>query len=100
MPKLLTPLDKAALLAEEFAKVERETNKVEASYERGLLHHLGKALKDNKLALVCLVILCIIIFSSVFACFAVSETVFSFETVSTDLASCFSAGFFGFSGNR
>ena len=67
MPKLLTPLDKAALLAEEFAKVERETNKVEASYERGLLHHLGKALKDNKLALVCLVILCIIIFSSVFA---------------------------------
>ena len=67
MPKLLTPLDKAALRAEEFAKVEQETNKVEASYERGLLHHLGKALKDNKLALLCLVLLCIIIFSSVFA---------------------------------
>ena len=67
MAKLVSPLTQAAINAEEFAKVEREKSYVEASYERGLLHHLGKALKDNKLALLCLVILCIIILSSVFA---------------------------------
>ena len=67
MAKLVSPLTQAAINAEEFAKVEREKSYVEASYERGLLHHLGKALKDNKLALLCLIILCIIIFSSVFA---------------------------------
>ena len=67
MAKLLTPLNQAALRAEEFAKVERETNTVEASYERGLLHHIAKALKDNKLAMVCLVLLCLIVLSAVFA---------------------------------
>ena len=67
MAKLLTPLDKAALTAEDFVKVEREKQTVDASYERGLLHHIGKALKDNKLAMVCLVLLALIVFSSVFA---------------------------------
>lgn len=40
MAKLVSPLTQAAINAEEFAKVEREKSYVEASYERGLLHHL------------------------------------------------------------
>lgn len=67
MAKLVTPLNQAALNAEEFMKVEREHQTVEASYDRGLLHHLAKALKENKLAMLCLIILCLIILSSVFA---------------------------------
>lgn len=67
MAKLVTPLNQAALKAEEFMKVEREHQTVEASYDRGLLHHLAKALKENKLAMLCLIILCLIILSSVFA---------------------------------
>ena len=67
MAKLLTPLDKAAIAAEDFANVEREQHVAEASYERGLHHYIGKALKENKLALLCLILLCLIIFSSVFA---------------------------------
>lgn len=67
MAKLLTPLNKAALTAEAFAKVEREKNYVEASYERGLLHHVLKALKDNKLAMLCLIVLCVIILASALA---------------------------------
>lgn len=67
MAKLITPLNQAALRAEEFAKAERDSKTVEASYERGLLHHIAKAVKDNKLAMVCLVLLCLIILSAVFA---------------------------------
>lgn len=67
MAKLLTPLNKAALTAEAFAKVEREKSYVEASYERGLLHHILKALKDNKLAMICLIVLCVIILASALA---------------------------------
>ena len=48
MAKLLTPLDKASFAAEDFAKVEREQQTVDVSYERGLLHHIGKALKDDE----------------------------------------------------
>lgn len=67
MAKLLSPLNKAALRAEDFAKAQREENFVEQSYERGMLYHLGQALKSNKLAIVCLVILAVIILSSILA---------------------------------
>lgn len=67
MAKLLSPLNKAALRAEDFAKAQREENIVEQSYERGMLYHLGQALKSNKLAIVCLVILVVIILSSILA---------------------------------
>ena len=67
MAKLLTSLDKAALRAEDFAKVAKEENKVEASFERTVFQQLVSSFKQNKLAILCLVILLTIILSSVFA---------------------------------
>ena len=67
MAKLLSPLNKAALRAEDFAKAQREENIVEQSYDRGMLYHLGQALKSNKLAIICLVLLLVIILSSILA---------------------------------
>ena len=67
MAKLLTPLNQAALNAEEFSKVEREKQVVEASHDRGVLYYLGKSLKENKLALLCLIVLCVIVLSSLLA---------------------------------
>lgn len=67
MAKLLSPLNKAALRAEDFFRAERENTAAEASYERSLLFHIRSALKANRLALFCLVILMLIILASVFA---------------------------------
>ena len=60
MAKLLTPLNQAALKAEDFSKIERENKEISVSYDRGFFHHVKKALGENKIAAVCLVILCVI----------------------------------------
>ena len=61
MAKLLTPLNRAALRAEDFARAEREEKGLSVSYGRSFWYHMGKALKENKMAMACLVILGIII---------------------------------------
>lgn len=67
MAKLLSPLNQAALRAEDFAKAERENKEISVSYSRGFRHHMKKALEENKMAMVCLVILCIIIVAALLA---------------------------------
>ena len=61
MAKMLTPLNQAALKAEEFCKAEKEIRKTQADYDRGLKQNLKKAFSENKMALICLIILCIIL---------------------------------------
>lgn len=67
MAKLLTPLNQAALKAEDFSKIERENKEISVSYDRGFFHHVKKALGENKIAAVCLVILCMIITGALMA---------------------------------
>lgn len=67
MAKLLTPLNYAALKAEDFSKIERENKEISVSYDRGFFHHVKKALGENKIAAVCLVILCVIITGALMA---------------------------------
>ena len=67
MAKLLTPLNQAALKAEDFSKIERENKEISVSYDRGFFHHVKKALGENKIAAVCLVILCAIITGALMA---------------------------------
>lgn len=67
MPKLLSPLNAAGLRAEDFALAVQEGQAADHSYERGMLYHLGRALRANKLAIVCLVVLLVIIAASVLA---------------------------------
>ena len=67
MAKLLTPLNQAALKAEDFSKIERENKEISVSYDRGIFHHVNKALGENKIAAVCLVILCVIITGALMA---------------------------------
>ena len=67
MAKLLTPLNHAALKAEDFSKIERENKEISVSYDRGFFHHVKKALGENKIAAVCLVILCVIITGALMA---------------------------------
>ena len=67
MAKLLTPLNQAALKAEDFSKIERENKEVSVSYDRGFFHHVKKALGENKIAAVCLVVLCVIITAALMA---------------------------------
>lgn len=67
MAKLLTPLNQAALKAEVFSKIERENKEISVSYDRGFFHHVKKALGENKIAAVCLVILCVIITGALMA---------------------------------
>ena len=67
MAKLLTPLNQAALKAEDFSKIEREHKEISVSYDRGFFHHVKKALGENKIAAVCLVILCVIITGALMA---------------------------------
>ena len=42
MAKLLTPLNQAALKAEDFSKIERENKEISVSYDRGFFHHVKK----------------------------------------------------------
>ena len=67
MAKLLTPLNQAALKAEDFSKIDRENKEISVSYDRGFFHHVKKALGENKIAAVCLVILCVIITGALMA---------------------------------
>lgn len=67
MAKLLTPLNQAALKAEDFSKIERENKEISVSYDRGFFHHVKKALGENRIAAVCLVILCVIITGALMA---------------------------------
>lgn len=67
MAKLLTPLNQAALKAEDFSKIERENKEISVSYDRGFFHHVKKALGENKIAAVCLMILCVIITAALMA---------------------------------
>ena len=67
MAKLLTPLNQAALKAEDFSKIERENKEISVRYDRGFFHHVKKALGENKIAAVCLVILCVIITGALMA---------------------------------
>ena len=67
MAKLLTPLNQAALRAEDFSKIERENKEISVSYDRGFFHHVKKALGENKIAAVCLVVLCVIITAALMA---------------------------------
>ena len=67
MAKLLTPLNQAALKAEDFSKIERENKEISVSYDRGFFHHVKKTLGENKIAAVCLVILCVIITGALMA---------------------------------
>ena len=67
MAKLLTTLNQAALMAEDFSKIERENKEISVSYDRGFFHHVKKALGENKIAAVCLVILCVIITGALMA---------------------------------
>ena len=67
MAKLLTPLNQAALKAEDFSKIERENKEISVSYDRGFFHHVKKALGENKIAAVCLVVLCVIITAALMA---------------------------------
>ena len=67
MAKLISPLNKAALPAEDFMKAEKEGEAAGASYERSLFSHIRSALKSNRLAMVCLVLLIVIVLSSMFA---------------------------------
>ena len=67
MAKLISPLNKAALRAEDFMKAEKEGEAAGASYERSLFSHIRSALKSNRLAMVCLVLLIVIVLSSMFA---------------------------------
>lgn len=67
MAKLLTPLNQAALKAENFSKIERENKEISVSYDRGFFHHVKKALGENKIAAVCLVVLCVIITAALMA---------------------------------
>lgn len=67
MAKLLTPLNQAALKAEDFSKIERENKEISVSYDRGFFHHVKKALEENKIAAVCLVVLCVIITAALMA---------------------------------
>ena len=69
MAKMLTPLNQAALKAEEFCKAEKEIRKTQADYDRGLKQNLKKAFSENKMALICLIILCIILVAAIFAPF-------------------------------
>ena len=69
MAKLLTPLNRAAPKAEDFSKIERENKEISVSYDRGFFHHVKKALGENKIAAVCLVILCVIITGALMAPF-------------------------------
>lgn len=70
MAKLLTPLNQAALKAEDFSKIERENKEISVSYDRGFFHHVKKALGENKIAAVCLVVLCVIITAALMAPFS------------------------------
>ena len=38
MAKLLTPLNQAALKAEDFSKIERENKEISVSYDLSLIH--------------------------------------------------------------
>ena len=67
MAKLLTPLNQAALKAEDISKIERENKEISVSYDRGFFHHVKKALGENKIAAVCLVVLCVIITAALMA---------------------------------
>ena len=67
MAKLLTPLNQAALKAEDFSKIERENKEISVSYDRGFFHHVKKALGENKIAAVGLVVLCVIITAALMA---------------------------------
>ena len=67
MAKLLTSLNQAALKAEDFSKIERENKEISVSYDRGFFHHVKKALGENKIAAVCLVVLCVIITGALMA---------------------------------
>lgn len=67
MAKLLTPLNQAALKAEDFSKIERENKEISVSYDRGFFHHMKKALGENKIAAVCLAVLCVIITGALLA---------------------------------
>lgn len=67
MAKLLTSLNQAALKAEDFSKIERENKEISVSYDRGFFHHVKKALGENKIAAVCLVVLCVIITAALMA---------------------------------
>lgn len=67
MAKLLTPLNQAALKAEDFSRIERENKEISVSYDRGFFHHVKKALGENKIAAVCLVVLCVIITAALMA---------------------------------
>lgn len=42
MAKLLTPLNQAALKAEDFSKIERENKEISVSYDRGFFHHVKR----------------------------------------------------------
>lgn len=67
MAKLLSPLNQAALRAEDFSRAEREKIEISVSYDRGFLYHLKKALGENKMAVVCLALLGIIIGAALLA---------------------------------
>lgn len=67
MAKLLSPLNQAALRAEDFQKAEREQEPVSISYERGFLYHCRKAFENNRMALLCLVVLLIIVAAALLA---------------------------------
>ena len=48
MAKLLTPLNQAALKAEDFSKIERENKEISVRYDRGFFHHVKKALGETR----------------------------------------------------
>lgn len=67
MAKLLSPLNQAALRAEDFLKAECENQEPAVSYDRGFWYHCRKAFEKNKKALVCLIVLGIIIAAAIAA---------------------------------
>lgn len=53
-----------------FVRIEKKEEQIAASYERGLVKDVLHSLKENKLAMICSIILLLIILASVFAPFS------------------------------
>ena len=53
-----------------FVRIEKKEEQIAASYERGLVKDVLHSLKENKLAMLCSIILLLIILASVFAPFS------------------------------
>ena len=67
MPKMVSMPEGTPLAAEDFIPKEKTTDKADASYSRGTFYHLVRSFQENKLAMICAILIVIILLASVFA---------------------------------